>query len=49
MTNFVYGLGGRDVKIEDIESIFNELLEILEKGKKEFTLKYIGVREDGHR
>jgi len=45
LTNFVYGLGGRDVKIEDIESVFNDLIKIYEKGKKEFTLKYIGVRE----
>jgi len=45
LTDFVYGLGGRDVKIEDVEIIFNDLLKILEKGKKDFTLKYIGVRE----
>lgn len=45
LTNFVYGLGGRDVKVEDIELIFNELLRVLEKGVKEYTLKYIGVRE----
>ena len=45
LTNFVYGLGGRDVKIEDIEEVFGYLLKIYETGKKEFTLKYIGVRE----
>jgi pyruvate ferredoxin oxidoreductase alpha subunit len=45
LVNFVYGLGGRDVKIEDIEEIFNHLLKIYETGKKEFVLKYIGVRE----
>lgn len=45
LTDFVYGLGGRDVKIEDIEGIFDDLLRILEKGEKDFTLKYVGVRE----
>jgi pyruvate ferredoxin oxidoreductase alpha subunit len=45
LVNFVYGLGGRDVRIEDIEEIFNHLLKIYETGKKEFVLKYIGVRE----
>jgi pyruvate ferredoxin oxidoreductase alpha subunit len=45
LVNFVYGLGGRDVRIVDIEEIFNHILKIYETGKKEFTLKYIGVRE----
>ncbi|HRR95256.1 MAG TPA: pyruvate ferredoxin oxidoreductase [Candidatus Ratteibacteria bacterium] len=45
LVNFVYGLGGRDVKLEDIRDIFDELLKISSTGKKEFTLKYIGVRE----
>jgi len=45
LLDFVYGLGGRDVKIEDIKGIFNDLLKTAETGKKEFTLKYVGVRE----
>ncbi|HDD64832.1 MAG TPA: pyruvate ferredoxin oxidoreductase [Firmicutes bacterium] len=45
VVDFIYGLGGRDIKKSDIEGIFNDLLKIAETGKKEFNLKYIGVRE----
>jgi len=45
VVDFIYGLGGRDIKKSDIEGIFNDLLKISETGKKEFNLKYIGVRE----
>ncbi len=43
--DYIYGLGGRDVPLKDIEYVFNELLKTAETGKKEYTLKYIGVRE----
>lgn len=43
--DFIYGLGGRDVTLEDIRYIYDELFKAAEKGKKEYTLKYIGVRE----
>lgn len=42
--NYVYGLGGREVKVEDIESVFMDLME-LAKGKKKAALTYLGVRE----
>ena len=45
IVNFIYGLGGRDIKVKDIEEIFYSLLKISKTGKKEFNLKYIGVRE----
>lgn len=45
LIDFVYGLGGRDVKITDIETVFDELFKVLETGKKEYNLKYIGLRE----
>ncbi|HNS32153.1 MAG TPA: pyruvate ferredoxin oxidoreductase [bacterium] len=45
IVDYIYGLGGRDITIEDIEYIYNELFKTAEKGKKEYTLKYIGVRE----
>ncbi len=45
VTDYIYGLGGRDITIENIKYIFTELLSIAEKGRKEYTLKYIGVRE----
>jgi len=45
IVDYIYGLGGRDVKLEDIGHVYGELFQIAEKGKKEYTLKYIGVRE----
>ncbi len=43
--DYIYGLGGRDVPLEDIRFIFDEILKTAKTGKKEYTLKYIGVRE----
>ena len=44
LANFIYGLGGREVKEEDIEAIFEDLFKIGREGKT-ITTKYIGVRE----
>jgi len=43
--NYIYGLGGRDVKSTDIEEVFNELLNIAETGKVNSVYNYLGVRE----
>ncbi|NLC68994.1 MAG: pyruvate ferredoxin oxidoreductase [Clostridiaceae bacterium] len=43
--NYIYGLGGRDVKADDIEFIYNKLLEIAAPGKVDSIYNYIGVRE----
>ncbi len=43
--DYIYGLGGRDVSKEDIRYISEEVLKTAKTGKKEYTLKYIGVRE----
>ncbi|MGC9066733.1 MAG: pyruvate ferredoxin oxidoreductase [Candidatus Ratteibacteria bacterium] len=43
ITNFVYGLGGREVKEQDIEIVFDDLFRIGKEGKT-ITTKYIGVR-----
>ena len=42
--NYVYGLGGRDIKMEDIESVYDDLFAVL-KGKKKDRVTYLGVRE----
>ncbi|MDR3296306.1 MAG: pyruvate ferredoxin oxidoreductase, partial [Clostridiales Family XIII bacterium] len=42
--NYVYGLGGRDVRIEDFEEIFTELAG-LAAGKETPECRYHGVRE----
>ena len=43
--NYIYGLGGRDVKADDIEKVYNDLLEIAKTCKLGETYRYIGVRE----
>jgi pyruvate ferredoxin oxidoreductase alpha subunit len=43
--NYIYGLGGRDVKADDIEIVYNKLLEIAGTGKVDSVYNYLGVRE----
>ena len=43
--NYVYGLGGRDVKVSDMIGIYNELENIAKAGKVENPYRYMGVRE----
>lgn len=43
--NFVYGLGGRDTTVTDIENMIRELMEINETGNMEEITTYYGVRE----
>lgn len=43
--NYVYGLGGRDVKVSDMVGIYEELIKIAEDGKVENPYRYMGVRE----
>jgi pyruvate ferredoxin oxidoreductase alpha subunit len=42
--NYIYGLGGREIKLDDIEAVFNDLFEAL-KGKEKPRVSYLGVRE----
>jgi len=44
LLNYIYGLGGRDIKLEDIEGVYNNLFEAV-KGKKFDKVNYLGVRE----
>ena len=43
--NYVYGLGGRDVRVEDMEGIFTELNKIVQDGDVGETYRYLGLRE----
>ncbi|MCK8817096.1 pyruvate ferredoxin oxidoreductase [Natroniella sulfidigena] len=45
VVNYVYGLGGRDIKVEEIESVFEDLQQIAETGNVEQKINYLGVRE----
>ena len=43
--NIVYGLGGRDVRVEDMKGVYAELERIAETGETGDTYRYMGVRE----
>ncbi|MGN1267309.1 MAG: pyruvate ferredoxin oxidoreductase [Dorea sp.] len=43
--NYVYGLGGRDVRVEDMENVFVTLEEIAATGNVGETYRYMGIRE----
>ncbi|MCK4235357.1 pyruvate ferredoxin oxidoreductase [candidate division WOR-3 bacterium] len=45
ITNYIYGLGGRDIFPKEIEGVYKELEEIAEKGKVKNLINYLGVRE----
>jgi pyruvate ferredoxin oxidoreductase alpha subunit len=42
--NYIYGLGGRDVKIDDIFEVFSDLQTILKNGKVNKVTNYLGLR-----
>ena len=43
--NIVYGLSGRDVRVEDIEQVYADLREMAEEGKTFPQYPYLGLRE----
>ncbi len=43
--NGIYGLGGRDIFVEDIERVFTDLIDIAKTGKVKSLVDYIGVRQ----
>ena len=43
--NYIYGLGGRDVRVEDMEGVFEDLKQIVESGDAGETYRYMGIRE----
>ena len=45
--NYVYGIGGRDTKADDIESVYNDLLEIVKTNKIDNPYRYLGLRKEG--
>ena len=46
MCNYIYGIGGRDTTTTDIESVYNDLLEIVKNGKIENPYRYLGLRKE---
>lgn len=45
VVNYVYGLGGRDVRVEDMEGVYAELQKIIDEGDAKETYRYMGIRE----
>lgn len=43
--NYIYGIGGRDVRADDIEFVYNKILDIAATGKVDSVYNYLGVRE----
>lgn len=43
--NYVYGIGGRDVKVEDIQFVYNKLMEFDKAGQVPESYQYLGIRE----
>ena len=45
VSNYIYGLGGRDVTSSDIEKIYNDLMYVIKDGKDSCRTYYLGVRD----
>ena len=45
LVNYVYGLGGRDVTVESLTTVFEDLIKIDETGELGDTYRYLSVRE----
>lgn len=45
VANYVYGLGGRDVRVKHMVEIYNELEKIAKEGKLDNPYRYMGIRE----
>lgn len=46
MVNYVYGIGGRDTTEKQLESVYNDLTEIVNNGKVENPYRYLGLRKE---
>ncbi|MEE9191664.1 MAG: pyruvate ferredoxin oxidoreductase, partial [Candidatus Aerophobetes bacterium] len=45
IVNYIYGLGGRDIKVEELKGIYENLQRIAETQKVGDVVDYLGVRE----
>ncbi len=44
IVNYIYGIGGRDTKSDDIESVYNDLSEFIKTGNIGNPYRYLGLR-----
>ena len=45
--SYIYGIGGRDTKCDDIEKVYADLEEIVKTGKIDNPYRYLGLRTKG--
>ena len=45
--SYIYGIGGRDAKCDDIEKVYADLEEIVKTGKIDNPYRYLGLRTKG--
>ncbi len=45
VVGYIYGLGGRDMGIEDLKTVYAHLAQVAESGRAEPLVSYLGVRE----
>ena len=45
VVNYFYGLGGRDIMVEDFEEVFDKLEKIAETHEIKDMYEYIGLRD----
>ncbi len=45
MTNYIFGLGGRDIWTKDIKGVYEDLFEIAKTGQVKNKVNYLGVRD----
>ena len=43
--NYIYGLSGRDLTVEQVEETFDELMQTAEEGTAGNAYRYIGLRD----
>ena len=44
--SYIYGIGGRDTRSDDIEKVFTDLQELNTNGKVENPYRYLGLRRE---
>ncbi len=45
VTNYIYGIGGRDVKVDDLKSVYDKLAEMVKTGKSPEHYQYLALRD----
>ena len=46
MVNYIYGIGGRDTRADEIESVYSDLSEIIKTGNLGEPYRYLGLRRE---